>query len=132
RPVREQVECDGAGRDEEDPDPDGPVRQPVGDLVERAELPIGRKLDALRMAVLQLVGRGKERSHAVTLYSRSRSRAPSPYLGTASTPSLLPGPRPSFMVQHRGLPLRASACRRLPGPEKAATFQQARPCCPGP
>ena len=58
-PVREQVECQRPGRDEEHEDPDRPVRQSVIDLVPFPDAAVCRELDTLRVTVPALVGRGK-------------------------------------------------------------------------
>ena len=58
-PLREEIKGQRPGRDEEHPDPDRPVRQPVVDFVPFPDAPIARELDALGVTVLTLVGRGK-------------------------------------------------------------------------
>ena len=57
--VLEEIERQRSGRDEEHPDPDRPVRQPVADLVPFPDAPIVCQLDSLGVTVLTLVGRWK-------------------------------------------------------------------------
>ena len=54
--VREEIEGQRPGRDEEHPDPDGPVRQPVADFVPYPHAPIVGQLDSLGVTMLTLVG----------------------------------------------------------------------------
>ena len=57
----EQVEGQRPRRDEEDPDPDRPVREPVGDLVAGAEASVRRQLDPAGVAEGAFVGWRKQR-----------------------------------------------------------------------
>ena len=59
-PAIEQVERQWAGRDEEHPDPDRPVREPITDLVPFADRPVGGKLDASGVPERAFVGRGQQ------------------------------------------------------------------------
>ena len=59
KPLREEIERQRPGRDEEHPNPDRPVRQPVADFVPFPDAPIARQLDSLGVTVLALVGRWK-------------------------------------------------------------------------
>jgi hypothetical protein len=57
--VIEEIEGQGPWRDEEDKDPDGPVRQPVGEFVPLSDAAVARQLDPAGVAKLTLIGRWK-------------------------------------------------------------------------
>ena len=58
--VREQIEGERPGRNEEGPDPDRPVIQAIADLVPFPDLPIGRPLHQARVPHLLVVRRRHE------------------------------------------------------------------------
>ena len=65
--VREQIERERPGRDEEGPDPDRPVVQAIADLVALADLPIRRALHQARvpdLLVVRAAARGPPALHA--------------------------------------------------------------------
>ena len=112
-PVLEEVERHRTGRDEEHEDPDRPVREPVADLVARADAPVAGQLDAPGMPDGLFVGRGKQRpGQKVSSPEETRKRCPNnliipPAAGRPRYPVVM-----ALAMDERGVIVACSQCGR--------------------